>query len=192
MRLFCNCGIQLMLRREIKLTTLANFTYNDGVIVITKHQLENSTGTQPILDEKDVKTAYCKKCDKELAFSEAYIQCDNCGNHISSEDGKKFGDVIILCPNCVNSCKDYDVFKIFGNRGPSIKSRKKRIEEAINAAMREREMPQELYTNIIENDEGIALNLELPEEESSNPVRTIRIDSPYELRWTPDSTSTGG
>jgi hypothetical protein len=157
MRLFCTCGQQLVIRHDIKLDVLSNFTYIDGTITITKHEVRGTKGLKPFFDESEVKSAYCKSCAGNMEFSEALNKCDNCGNNVSPKEITKLGDTLIVCERCVKGVKNFETFKIFGQRGPSEKTRSKRLENAVDLA---REAMPELPQEVVEMLGGDEINLE--------------------------------
>ena len=202
MKLFCKCGSQLMMKHEIVLEVISNFTSVDGLITMTKHHLLKTNGVKPSIKEEDAKDIFCRECNKSVDVEDSYIHCDNCGSRVRREEAKKYGGTILLCPRCVGSCKDYEIFKIFGSRGPSAQTRESRINEAINDAVEARpEMPDEVVQ---------ILRSEMQETEASNPDRPFDVEdsvaaaidiSASELRdlserwsngtFTTDSASTG-
>ncbi len=168
MRLFCKCGSQLMMKHEIVLEVISNFTSIDGLITLTKHHLLKTSGIKPSIKEEKVKEIFCRECNKPVDIEDSYIHCDNCGSRVRREEAQKYGDTIILCPRCVGSCKNYEVYKIFGNRGPSAQARESRINEAINDAVEARpEMPDEVLE---------MLRAEMQETEASNPDRPFDVE----------------
>lgn len=145
MRLFCECSRQLMIRHDIKLDVLSNFTYIDGRITITKHEVTGTKGLKPFFDESEIKSAYCRSCRINVEFSEALHRCDNCGNHVTLDDIKTIGDTIMICPRCIKGIENFEIFKIFGQRGPSQRTRDKRVENAVASAVEAMpELPEEV------------------------------------------------
>jgi len=197
MRLFCKCGCQLVIKHEIVLKVVSNFTHVGKRITITKHHLERTEGISRSFKEKDVKGIYCRECDKLKDLEDAYIKCDNCGNHIPRDDSKRYGDTIILCARCVNSCKSFDIFKLFGNRGPTPQTRDTRVDDAINEAREARpEIPNEIF-EILEGEELEASNpdrpFEVPEEPRINAVpQTFTEWRTDTSRWIGATDSTSG
>lgn len=197
MRLFCKCGCQLMIQHEIALEVRSNFTWVDGIITLTKHHLLNTKGIKPSVKEEDV-TLLCRDCGKNIDIEEAHIQCDNCKSHVAKNDSKKFGGTIVLCPRCINSCKDFETFKLFGTRGPSAKTRQSRINEALTEAVEARpEIPQELI-DIYEAEETEASNPDDPFDGVENVVVEIpRVNTDIDTstwnpqRWVTNSIETG-
>lgn len=204
MRLFCKCGNQLTIKHEIVLEVISNFTSIGGRITITKHHLQNTKGTQHAYKESEVKNVFCNSCEKLKDLEDAYIKCDNCGGNVPRDTAKRFGDTILLCPRCINSCKSFDVFKVFGNRGPTPQTRATRISEAIDGAREVRpEIPSEIF-DFLDTDETEESNDDLPFE---GPEVTIRVNSVPEQQtpnegirnvwasttpnWTQTNTNTG-
>lgn len=192
MRLFCNCGQQLVIRHDIKLDVLSNFTYVDGKITITKHEIRGTKGLKPFFDESEIKVAYCRNCVSNIEFSEALNKCDNCGNNISRNEITKLGDTLIVCERCVKGVENFETFKIFGQRGPSAKTRDKRLEDAVDLA---RETMPELPQEVVEMLSGDEINiegvdLEIPPDPTVVYAPSVRIND----GWTTatSSTASGG
>lgn len=205
MRLFCKCGSQLMMKHEIVLEVVSNFTSIDGLLTLTKHHLLKTKGIKPSLKEEDAKEIFCRECDKVVDVEDSYIHCDNCSGRVHRNEAKKYGDTILLCPRCIGSCKNYEIFKVFGNRGPSAQTREARINEAINDAVEARpDMPDQVVELLREEmAEMEASNIDRPfDVEDSNVVEISIPITGQELpdlstRWssstayTFDSTTTG-
>lgn len=186
MRLFCKCGNQLTIKHEIVLDVISNFTSVGGRITITKHHLQGTKGTQHSFKENEVKNVFCANCEKQKDLEDAYVKCDNCGNNVPRDTVKRYGDTILLCPRCVNSCKSFDEFKVFGNRGPTPQTRATRISDAIDGAREVRpEIPSEIF-EFLDVDETEESNDDNPFE---GEEITIRIGSNPEQQ-TPDINNT--
>ena len=179
-----------MIRHDIKLDLLSNFTYIEGRITITKHEVVGTKGLKPFFDETEIKSAYCRSCDINVEFSESLYRCDNCGNNIVKADVKNIGDTIIVCPRCIKGVENFEVFKIFGQRGPSQQARNRRVEEAVNSAV---EVMPELPSDILEMLTGQETNFD---EQSSPVVGDIGVqEARVSTEWTtfnPTTSSTSG
>lgn len=197
MRLFCpNCGKQLSLEHSIKVDLVSNFTYCDGTITLTKHQIRNSENIRQKLSLEKIDGMFCSSCAKSYKEVENTLcQCDECNNKLVVKDVQKIGETIILCDNCMSKYRHFKDFKIFGLRGPDKKTRKKRYDEVIEEVTASRNFPdeiQEIYNQGMEenNDErpfeeredetiediirDSELSLTIPPEEQSPPVPRVR------------------
>jgi len=144
MRLFCECKNQLTIAHSVKIDLVSNFTYLDGVLTLTKHQIRNSQNIKQKLKLDEVDRLYCQNCgNKYKDIENLSCQCDECGNFISMSDVKEIGVTIVLCATCLAKYKHFQDFKIFGLRGPNKKTRKKRLEESLDVNGM-REMPEEI------------------------------------------------
>ncbi len=178
-----------MIRHDIKIDLLSNFTYIDSRITITKHEVVGTRGLKPFFDETEIKSAYCRSCNINVEFSEALYRCDNCGNNIVKADVENVGDTIIVCPRCIKGIENFEVFKIFGQRGPSQQARNRRVEEAVNSAV---EAMPELPSDILEMLSGQETNFNV---QSSTVVADIAEQEARVSEWTtfnPTTSSTSG
>jgi hypothetical protein len=124
--------------------------------------LKDTKGIKPSLDANEISGILCRDCNKTIDIEDAHIKCDNCGNNIPRDESKKFGGTISLCSRCVNSCRSFEIFKIFGSRGPTGVKRKSRITSAVREAQEIRPEIPEALVSMYEGEELEASDSDSP------------------------------
>lgn len=193
MRLFCpDCARQLMLEHSIKIDLVSNFTYCEGTLTLTKHQIRNSENIRQKLSLEKTKGMFCSSCTKTfMEVEKTLCQCDECGNKLVVKDVQPVGETIILCDGCLSRYKHFKDFKIFGLRGPDRKTRKKRYDESIAEVSAVREFPPEIEQMYEDGLEGNITESPFDEAEEELNIEELLQDEsiirPPQAQVTPDN-----
>jgi predicted nucleic acid-binding Zn-ribbon protein len=152
---------------------MSNFTYCDGTLTLTKHQIRNSQNIKQKLGMDEIGKLQCVDCGNSYkTLDKILCQCDECGAKRPIEVMEEIGETIVLCSNCLSKYKHFQDFKIFGLRGPDKKARKKRYEESIGEVPAMAEMPEEIRRIYEEGIEGNVSNIPFETAGERNPGAT--------------------
>lgn len=133
MKLFCpSCLDSLTINHEVVIKLSSRFDWKPDRILLTAHIINDMSGMKKMFSTDKIKSATCRKCG-DVKFSDAQVQCDDCGDRLLHEAGVEIGS-LIFCKRCIGSKRNFKDFDIFGKRAPTGKNRERVIDESLQDA----------------------------------------------------------